>query len=390
MTLTKLQTSALWVAIIFIIPATLLAGVTIDLGFSNPRFQVFVIGDVIEPGVLENGGSIDLNAFAEFFYMQINSTADLDGTKGYLHFYEELGGTRLVEYWSDRTEAEAFTFGAWKQNSPNGVGKYWNTDLPSIEGAGWFNRDRTQSEFAEVSDVLDEIENGLFKANTFTIGFEVFSLDGQSLASLTRTIQVYNPSSPALSSPAANAEIRPNTAVNFSWAWASGGPTVASDWNLILVDGGETPQDDGDAVIKNRTQANIRFDGTPQTAIGHNYTGNGPGETELVNGHYYYWQVSVKAPTIVSLGTKGYTSPVRMFRVNESLRNIEGYNSRLYRAYFETGELGGLIQDDLERLKGYVPVSIERSDNEADIEKLIDGLAEPLRSKPQTISKELR
>ncbi len=390
MALLRFQPRVLWMALVILIPATLFAGVTLDIGFSNPRFQVFVIGDVINPGVLESGGSIDLDAFAKFFYMQVSATPDLASTKAYIHFYENLGGVRLVDYWSERTADKAFPLSAWMQNSSDGVGKYWNTDVKTIESSGWFHRDQSQSSFSDVNAVLGQIDNGLFKSNTFTVGLEVFSQNGNRLGTLTRSIQVYNPSSPALSSPMADAQVQPNTPVNFNWSWASGGPTAPSDWTLIVVDGGTSPQDDGDAVIRNRTAANTRFEGEPQSASGHNYTGNGAGEAQLVIGEYYYWQVTVKAPTILDAGTKGYSSPVRCFQVNTPLENIQGYNSRLYRAYFVTGELGGLIQDNLDKLKGYVPVSIERDDNETNVENLIKGLADPLKDHPETISKELR
>jgi len=348
-------------ALAFALPSE--AGVTVNVGFLNPRMQVFVVGDILDGKTVEDGGGIGLEDFRTFFSVTINATADLLDQKVYVHLWEDLGNDRLIDYWSDPTDARAFTLRNWIDHSPDGSGRYSNTDLSGIETSDWYKRDYGQTEFADVSTVLENIENGLFRTATFTLGIEVLGLDGASLAQITRTINVYNPANPQVNQPQDGATLANLNSIPLSWSWPSGGATAPSDWTLTIVDAGENRPDDNESVIANRTQANTRFNGTPSSVNNHNYTGTGS-ETPLVEGRWHVWQVVVRAPATLDGAVREYASEVRSFRTPDPQvpdpRNVAGINMALYNALMtQGGRLNFLMDEDaLNQLRGFAPIQV--------------------------------
>jgi hypothetical protein len=143
----RFHSSIALLLVTLLFPALLSADVRTNISFLNPRFQVFIVGDVLEAGALEGGGEISMDDFVDFISITINATPDMIDQKVYLHFWEDLGDKRLIDYWSRKDPDRAFSIEDWTINSNNGHGTYWNSELSSIETSGWYNRDYNASGF---------------------------------------------------------------------------------------------------------------------------------------------------------------------------------------------------------------------------------------------------
>ena len=325
-----------WIVLSLLLPVIVVAAVESEIGFLVPRFQIFPIGDIVDLDAIENGEELTLDAINEFFYIRLNASQDMLDEQVYIHLWEDVDGQRMINFKSTSNPERAFTIGTWVDNSRDGQGTYRNSDLPEVEVSDWFYKDHDETYYAEVDDVLDMIENGNLNTAIITLGFEVFNLSHVSLNRYTTSFQVYNPSDPDLNLPTEQEVIQNPESIYFNWTWASGGPTLPSDWTLIIVDGGEDECDDGEAVIRDRTPVNTRFEGIPNSQNSHTFTGTGPGETSLTAGHWHYWQVIVNVPTMLENGFREYMSEVRSFLVQQNqVMRVPLIDKDMLRALFQ-------------------------------------------------------
>ncbi|MBZ0265929.1 hypothetical protein K8I28_14820 [bacterium] len=292
----KLSGIILLVLIFFPLPAH--ATPSVSVGYLVPNFQIFPIGDLVSWEQIAQGEDINFQGLQDFFYVQINASGgELDSTV-YIHVRETLDGNVLLDYWS-----APFRLRYWMQGGQGG--RYRNSQLARLEDAGWLYSDADRTFITDGQTILGLMDGGNLIESRYTVTFELYwtyeAENGNEVSGLwdsfSTTIQVYNPEPPLPLDPPQN-EVIQGLPLQFSWDW-TGGATVPRDWILILVEGTNQLNDSPESVMENRSPANTRFNGSPQSSTFHFYTGIAGGEQALRSDRYYYWRVEVVVPTVL-------------------------------------------------------------------------------------------
>jgi hypothetical protein len=301
----------LFVLMIFSSTAPAQQGATIfcKIDYLQAGWRVFPIAELID---LETAraGELTLEGIMDFFSVTISaSNPDDREIPIYIHVWEDLGGERLINFVSSRTQP--FTINQWMSVQQDGV--YTNSELAVLEEEEWFYADDNETYHISGEQALQLVEGQFLAANLFTIGFSVYNAqNGQLITTFTRPVQVYNPSSPELREPTDQEEIDARLPFSFQWDWVQGQQiTTVADWTLKIVEGPNSPGSIG--VIEDAPPSDVIYDSRPTSTRNHLYTGDNPGETPFVEGNCYHWMVEVAVNSIVPGRSKIYSSPAYSF-----------------------------------------------------------------------------
>lgn len=304
-----------------LVSAVPLFAVGVDTGFLATNPQIFPVGDLVDINALVNsndgGDNFDWDSLPDIIFFSItpSSTEELD-KHVILHVSLSFAGVDLIDWWS-----RDFTIGDWV-NAPEGShGYFTNRQLGHLKDTNWFRENSGMTYYAGTSDFLSVLDGNRIAAGIGIVKIELYDSDpetpdvlGNMIASMNRTIQVYNPSAPSLQQPDDGAEIA-NLPIFFTWNW-SGGPLTTSDITLTIIEG--SPGDDGETVMESRNPSKIRYSGPPQFTNSHTYTGVAGGEQAFEDGKTYFWQVKVNAGTAVPGQSTPLESNIYRFVYNSS------------------------------------------------------------------------
>ncbi|MFH0881847.1 MAG: hypothetical protein V2A56_02595 [bacterium] len=309
-----------------LVSAAPLFAVGVDTGFLATNPQIFPVGDLVDINALVNsndgGENFNWDSLPDIIYFSITpSTPDENEKLVILHVDLSFGGIDLIRWWS-----REFKLDDWVTSTVGSHGYYTNRQLGHLKDSGWMHEDNDMTYYADTGDFLSVLDGSRIAAGIGVVRIELFDYNsdtgdrGVLLASMTRTIQVYNPSAPSLQQPDDAVEIS-NLPISFSWNW-SGGPLTTSDITLTIIEG--SPGDDGETVMESRNPSKVRYSGPPQFTNGHTYTGIAGGEQAFENGKIYFWQVKVNAGTAVPGRFASLESNIYSFTFNSSSTSTGG------------------------------------------------------------------
>ncbi|MBS1262167.1 MAG: hypothetical protein MAG453_01508 [Calditrichaeota bacterium] len=268
--------------------------ITVDAGFVNPDAQVFVLGQLITIDDLEDPDNFEAEDLNEIFYIQITgSGAELEDSIRF-HLYFEVNAERIVDFWT----GAPFTLDQWMNSGYGSAGRFTNTQLGDLENAGWYERDDDESSEIDANTLAGLIDGSNLAGGTYLIGLEVFRVEnGQEIpaGASVRPIQATSPSRPVPVTPIEGDEVA-GLPVFFSWSGV-GATVMPEDVTLILVEAEPGDFDDPQTIIDNRNAANTRFQGHPQFADYHSYSGATGEEQDLTSGMMYVWMVTIELTT---------------------------------------------------------------------------------------------
>jgi len=219
----------------------------------------------------------------------------------------------LIRWWS-----REFPLKKWIEAPEGSHGYFTNRQLGRLQETDWLHEDSDLTYYADTGDFLSVLDGSRVSAGIATIRIELYKYDmdtdsrGALIATMSQTVQVYNPSAPSLQQPEDGAEIS-SYPIFFTWNWA-GGPLTTSDITLTIIEG--SPGDDGETVMDTRNPSKVRFSGNPQFTNNHTYTGIAGGEQAFENGKTYFWQVTIKANSAVPGQSSTFDSNIYSFTFN--------------------------------------------------------------------------